>query len=139
MRAQWVILLPLVAALGCGGRYVPVSGQVTLNGEPLADAYVTFQPMGGPTNPEPGPGSHGKTDAEGRFTLLVVGDGRTGAVVGRHSVSISAYTGEIPEPTEERVQKVENKVPERYNAETTLRIEVPAGGTTGANFELVSP
>lgn len=136
---HWLLFLPLLAALGCGGRYVPVSGQITLNGAPLADAYVTFQPVGSPSNAEPGPGSYGKTDAEGRFTLRIVGDDRTGALIGPHTVSISAYTGQIPEPTEERVAKVENKVPERYNTETALRFEVPAGGSSAANFELVSP
>jgi len=135
-KVYLVLLLPLF--IGCGGQYVPVSGRITLNGEPLADAYVTFQPVGG-GNLEPGPGSYAKTDADGRFTLRVVGDERSGARVGPHMVSISAYTGAVPEPTEERVARIENLVPERYNTETTLRFEVPAGGTTEARFELISP
>lgn len=138
MHARYWILLPLVAALGCGGKYAPVSGVVTLNGAPLADAYITFQPIGG-ANQEPGPGSYGKTDAQGRFTLRVVGDDRGGALPGAHTVSISAYTGQIPEPTEERIRKVDNLVPERYNGETTLRFEVPPSGTGAANFDLTSP
>jgi hypothetical protein len=141
MRLLWCLLSPtLLFALGCGNaRYVPVSGTVTLNGEPLADAYITFQPVSGPGNPYPGPGSYAKTDAEGRFALRVVGDDVPGAVAGMHAVSISAYRGEKPEPTAERVAGVPNIVPERYNAETDLRFGVPPGGTQTANFPLTSP
>src|SRR5262245_50480270 len=134
MHVYGMALLALVGALGCGGQYVPVSGQVTLDGVPLADAYVTFQPLGSPGNPEPGRGSYGKTDSDGRYTLRVVGDDRPGAVPGTHMVSISAYRGEKPEPTEERVAGVPNIVPERYNTETGLRFAVPPGGTQSADF-----
>jgi hypothetical protein len=48
--------LSLVAlAGGCsgGGEVAPVSGRVTLGGQPLAGAVVTFQPMKGEDAPMP--------------------------------------------------------------------------------------
>ena len=66
-------LAGLLAALaGCadaGPKYAPVSGRVTLNGEPLAGVSVDFQPVAAGKDADPGPGSTGKTDKDGRFTL----------------------------------------------------------------------
>src|SRR5262245_32981152 len=83
-------------ALGCGGepyQLAPVSGRVTLDDVPLANVHVNFQPMAADTN-NPGPGSYGKTDADGRYELRVVLTGKKGAVVGKHQVRISARGGE---------------------------------------------
>jgi hypothetical protein len=56
----------LFAIIGCGGvKYVPVSGVVTLDGKPLANAMVLFQPIGD----QGGVGSTAKTDSEGRYKL----------------------------------------------------------------------
>src|SRR5215470_13236777 len=88
-------LLPLLAALavgavGCGNDQVaPVSGRVTLDGQPLANAAVTFQPVRTEGKGNPGPGSGGFTDADGRYTLKVTGTEARGAVVGKHKVTIS--------------------------------------------------
>ena len=89
---HWPLCAALVAvAAGCGGeKLAPVSGVVTLDGAPLADASVTFQPVaqGGI---DAGSGSYAKTDAEGRYTLRTVTGDRRGAVVGKHVVRISQY------------------------------------------------
>ena len=45
----------------------PVSGRVTLDDQPLANAVVLFEPITGNTNP--GMGSVGRTDSDGRFVL----------------------------------------------------------------------
>src|SRR5262245_22308276 len=90
MTKRICFLVPLlVLALGCGGgQLAPVSGRVTLNGQPLADAWLDFQPLTSSSDPNPGAGSVGQTDKDGRYTLHVV-DGRSGAVVGKHRVSIT--------------------------------------------------
>lgn len=86
-------LLAAICIWGCGPNrsyeIVPVSGTVKLDGRPLAQARVIFQPMKQPgTKGEVGPGSYGKTDDQGRFTLETV-DRLDGAVVGPHMVRIT--------------------------------------------------
>jgi len=132
-----------VLALGCGSSgpaYAPVSGVVKLDGKPLANAAVNFQPKSTPGNANPGPGSQARTDDQGRFTLKVVGSDRDGAIVGKHRVEISAYAkkadADSDRPGANAVAK--NKVPPQYNDKTTLEFEVPAAGTTEANFDLKS-
>lgn len=70
---------------GCGRSDLPelgtVSGTVTLDGQPLADAIVNFTPV------QAGRPSTGQTDSSGHYTLLYVADVE-GAVVGKHSVTV---------------------------------------------------
>ena len=57
--------------VGCGsGKTASVSGRVTLNGKPLPKAAVLFNPVATTGNHDPGPGSAGTTDDEGRYRLL---------------------------------------------------------------------
>jgi hypothetical protein len=115
----------------------PVSGRVTLDGEPAANVRVSFQPLGSADNPNPGPGSVAFTDADGRYHLTVVGSKRSGAVVGRHRVSIQSPHGpgaEFPNAP----PKPAKMIPRKYNQESTLQFEVPSGGTTSADFELTT-
>jgi hypothetical protein len=134
--------LALVAALGCGSRpIVPVSGKVTLNGKPLANAMVAFNPIPKEGSSEAGPGSVGTTDENGAFTLKVSPD-RKGALVGRHRVAISATNpptggGDARLPRGGRALR--NTIPSRYNEQSELTLEVPSGGTDRADFELTSP
>ena len=81
-------LLMTALLAGCSKDYetVPVSGRVTLDGQPLANVGLTFVPLA--ENKEKvniGPGSLGKTDEEGRFTLRTV-QGDKGAVPTDHIV-----------------------------------------------------
>lgn len=80
-------VLPL-AFTGCGGKYslAPVTGTVTIDGQPLADATVTFTPIGTGAD---SPGSFGRTDQEGKFRLALVSDESDGALVGNHQVVIA--------------------------------------------------
>ncbi len=126
------LLLP-VLALGCkkgdAVKLMPVSGQVKIDGQPLAKANVHFQPV--PTKDgNPGPDSFATTDDNGNFTLkanLSDGTSADGAVPGAHSVQISVFDRNArPEPIE--------RVPAKYNAQTTLKFTVPEGGTKDANF-----
>jgi len=129
--------LMLEAALvGCGGPNVaPVSGRVTLNGQPLAGAHVTFQPVSPGPNIRPEvAGSAGRTDAAGRYTLRLVEPDRPGALVGEHRVAISTAAG----PDSDGVAPKGERVPKAWR-DGSKRFEVPAGGTSAANFELKSP
>src|SRR5437773_4075322 len=98
MRRFGLFALGLFAAglvAGCGGdgpKLTPVSGVVKVDGKPYPNAMVSFQPTGGKDPMNPGKGSMGITDAQGRFTL-VYGGSENGAVVGKHTVRISTLPG----------------------------------------------
>lgn len=122
-----VTLVPLALALaGCGDglRLVPVTGTVTLDGLPLADATVVFRP-------EQGRLSAGTTDAEGRYVLRYT-DEKAGALPGAHTVQIVTVAA-----TDDATAPAREKVPARYNARSELRAAVSADSPTH-DFELVS-
>ncbi len=77
--------LALLISIGCGEsgpELVPVSGQVTVDGEPVESGTVTFYPSSGrPATGELGPG--------GRYRLTTYNSG-DGAVPGHHVVTIYA-------------------------------------------------
>lgn len=146
---QGVALLMMLACTGCSNNpYVPVSGRVTMDGQPLAKVQVIFQPNastnGGDTG---GVGSFAMTDEDGRFTLeAMTPKPQSGAIVGKHTVRIA-----VPPPsgggggdsdsdagTVGGKSKWKQTVPDRYNEKSELKFDVPAGGTDQANFELKS-
>lgn len=135
MRSHFTVLSLLLFALGCGNKIAPVSGQITVDGKPMAGVSVSFQPIA-ESSSNPGPGSTGKTDELGRYVLQVVGkEPRPGAVVGKHRVSVSLLGGKIIKNgkiTKKRKQKIDAI----YNSKSELVFEVPPGGTTEANFEV---
>lgn len=134
-------LAPIALLVGCGGEFqmAPVSGVVTLDGEPLANASLYFQPQRTGSGPIVGPPSIGVTDEEGRFRLRAQTND-TGAVVGEHRVSISTFESRMVDPqNSDRVEVVsEERVPPRYRAPSQLTFTVPSGGADDANFELTS-
>jgi hypothetical protein len=133
-------LLPLLGLLlaSCGGPYdvAPVSGRITLNGEPLEHAAITFQPVAARGKIESGPGSGAFTDAQGRYALKLVWKQANGAVVSKHKVRITL----TPEArVVDKANRPIKQLPDRYNKNTTLEYEVPARGTSSADFELNVP
>jgi len=140
--AGWLAL----GSAGCGDspfETAPVSGKVTLNGQPLADARITFQPIG--SEKEQGPGSATTTDAEGKFTLTTA-EGSRGATVGKHQVRISTLKMNEDKRTDDAgfLRRASNpanvlvpeKVPQKYGRESPLTFDVPKEGTDSANFDL---
>lgn len=95
--ARLVILLAAMGSMvGCGSDgYVlaPVSGKVTVDGEPAADLRISFEPVATAERKIPGPESIGITDDEGKFTLTTLVDSRRGAVVGKCRVRIWSVPG----------------------------------------------
>lgn len=77
----------LSLAVGCGRPLpplAPVSGTVTRAGRPVTQGMVAFQP-------EKGRMGVGRIDQDGRFTITTFTAG-DGAIIGRHAVTIDAYT-----------------------------------------------
>ena len=133
----------LVLAAGCGSRRcptVPVSGRVTLDGKPVPNVHVVFQPMArGDAAANQSPDSFGVTDAEGRFRLAAVSVLRQdGAVVGQHVVRVMFYRPEKPARDDDtHVRPPDNSLPPQAG-DGSLRFQVPPSGTKQADFNLTS-
>ncbi|MBI3465045.1 MAG: carboxypeptidase regulatory-like domain-containing protein [Planctomycetes bacterium] len=141
---------PLAAACillsGCGETkpygVAPVSGRVTMDGQPLADARVTFFPQraAGVNTAESAPEAMGVTDADGHYQLKTVFDDE-GAAPGPSRVVISTLKEEYDPANPEAPPKVVAKetVPKKYfTGASQLEFTVPSQGTDSANFDLTS-
>jgi hypothetical protein len=135
----WVgLLLSVIAVVGCkphSAAIVPVSGTVTLDGQPLAGATINFQPITDKTTAaQAGVGSFGKTDEQGRYTLQLIDPDEPGALVGRHTVTITTAVAANPASDE-----IKLKQPERISPRSrTQEFTVPEKGTDQADFKLSS-
>jgi|tagenome__1003787_1003787.scaffolds.fasta_scaffold20371603_1 hypothetical protein len=115
-------MLLICAAGGCGQsgpQVAPVKGRVTLDGQPLPNVAVQFQPDEGKRP------SGGGTDENGEYQLYYK-RGVIGAQLGPHVVQILA-------PVEPKAPII----PVRYNKQSELRAEVKAGPNE-INFDLKS-
>jgi hypothetical protein len=124
-RAKLAISLLLAMVAGCGQsgpEVAPVSGRVTLDGQPLASADVSFQPDGAQR------ASSGRTNADGRYQLMFK-RGQPGALVGAHTVRISVSRELVRNPP---------NIPARYDTQSELRREVTADEENVFDFELKS-
>jgi hypothetical protein len=145
------LTLVLLLFAGCGDslQIAPVSGTVTLDGGPLAGASITTQPVGSGSE-NPGPGSFGLTDAQGRYELELVKPARKGAIIGEHRVMISKvgaeHAGNEPQQAADGVmvwtddprgnrQPAGATWPARFT-DGSLQLQVPVEGTDQANFDL---
>jgi len=115
-------LLALAFLTSCGNGDRPplgtVHGTVTLDGNPLAKATVSFHPVGG------GRQSSDRTDKEGHYKLTYLRD-LLGAKIGPHKVTIRTAGAEDTEAAHEK-----ERVPAKYNEKTTLECEVKSGENT---------
>lgn len=133
-----ISLFVVLLMTGCGGSDAPelgsVSGLVTLDGKPLADAQIRFQPTSGRS-------SEAVTDENGNYTLRYTAE-ENGALPGEHQVFITTATEGKAMPAEgndegEWVEGREELLPEKYHAKSELKETVTAGNNT-INFELTS-
>ncbi len=123
---------------GCGSQLsvAPVSGTVTLDGQPLANVHVAFQPVATGGKPNVGAGSYAITDGSGNYSLRQADTDQLGAVVGQHRVEINFKV-----ETDDRDPKTrppQKALPAKYNRESELQFQVDRGGSKTANFELKS-
>ena len=129
----------LIVVAGCSSSpysLVPVSGTVTLDGQPLAGGVINFQPVGEGTVTV-GPGSTARIDAAGRFSLSTI-RGQPGAVVAKHRVKIYSYSAETAKIEDGGSTAQRERVPARYNYQSDVTFDVPAGGTDKADFTIQS-
>lgn len=119
-----------LTAVGCGqSETVPVTGTVTLNGQPATDAEVIFTPSTGRV-------ASGATDSAGRFTLSTNKPG-DGAVPGEHNVTVVEYypPGKPPPMTSGGPP---SRFPAQYMeaSQTPLTAKVERGGKNDFQFDV---
>jgi len=150
----WVSGLVAFVLLGCSSgtqrqtiETEYVEGVVTLDGEPVPDATVTFVPV----NKGQGMSATGRTDEQGKYTLTAVGgpggvagEPGAGTLPGEYYVGVAKAVssgGEIqeeqegqeveeqsgPKPPEE--PKIEHVIPPKYNnpRESGIKVTVKKG------------
>jgi len=127
----------ILVIMGCGGGgaeqpdLVPVSGTVTMDGQPAADVGVMFFPTGVTR----GTTFYANTDSSGRYELKA-SNGQKGAPVGEYNVTCSKYVMPDGSPfTSDGTQSPEmagakELLPRSYSdpSQTELKATVPAGG-----------
>jgi len=122
----------LALATACNREGLPglgsVSGTVTMDGQPVADAMVTFD------GAKPGePASLARTDSSGKYELYY-SRGHKGTTIGEHVVHISTFS----EAAEEENRPAHKEtVPARYNVKSELKKDVKRGSNK-LDFELTS-
>jgi hypothetical protein len=132
---QCFLLATVVATAGCGAEnFVPVSGTVTLDGQPFQGAVVQFEPV---ASRRGALGSTAVTDANGRYELQEVGSNRRGAVVGTHRIRVFTAPPEMS-PNDNLPPEVNERIPDRYHAKSDVTFEVPAAGSLAADFKLTT-
>src|SRR5262245_23200264 len=134
------VFVTLLAVSGCGdasgvGMTFPVSGTITINGQPLIaqTAMVLFKPdasRGNLGHFDPA----GPLDGQGHYTLSTAG--KTGAPAGWYKVVVTATTTEMSVPAGQRRARPHPKslVAAKYGqAKTTeLAVEVVESPSAGA-------
>ena len=150
--------IAILSFAGCGDSSIaPVSGKVTVAGEPVEGIRLVFSPVPVGDEPAAGPWSSGLTNAAGEYTLETRYKDN-GAVVGKHTVAFvyddignidtfKELFREAKQEGDEAAMAAAKKDIDDYNARQKTRpkasgddhsesFDVPSGGTTEANFDL---
>jgi len=145
MVTRRIAVLIIIVICGCSEgskpyKTAPVSGVVTLDGQPLGAAHVTFMPVADPKGgSQSGPEAAGDTDASGRYSLKTV-FGDAGASVGKNRVMITTRRTELDPSNPDRSREVaKERVPMKYFTEQApLYFDVPPAGSQAASFDLTT-
>lgn len=124
----------MLFSFGCGSsgpEIAHVSGRVTMDGKPLANASLIFIP-------EDGRPAGARTDADGRYALNFT-EGRRGAIPGKNVVRITTQReAEQDENGKVVVPASRETIPMEYNAASTLEFTIEPKKKNVANFDLKS-
>jgi hypothetical protein len=145
MRRLTLILLVLCLAIipcGCGKKTLKtegVSGVITLDGQPLANATIHFIPADAE-----GSHSYGNTNESGEYKLqTLLGDADAGTTPGKYKIRIDCIemyeTGKtFEESGEEKPEMLSRSIiPAKYNDENTSGLEATVvKGANTFNFDL---
>jgi hypothetical protein len=135
--AMIMVMLAIMVALetGCGPSrpaLLPAEGVVTLDGKPLANAALVFQPKAG------GRPASGRTDATGRFSMGTFA-AKDGVLPGEHTVTIMAVEDVGPPPEKGSQSETRWVTPKRYSrADASGLSATVAAGSKMFTFDLTS-
>ena len=130
IRLAFPLFCGFVLATGCAQKpkgmpdLAPVTGTVTMDGQPVTNATISFASESG------GQVSFGGIDASGKYELRYSGPHK-GAMIGPNTVSISTRTDNPVGPD------WKDPIPAKYNKKTELKADVKPGPNT-IDFDLKS-
>jgi hypothetical protein len=111
----------LICLAGCGGNgieLVPIRGEVTYNGKPLARGIVTYMP----STPGAGRTANGPIQPDGTFVMTTQTRG-DGVVLGDYNIVVYSYEEGGPKTREEieagggaNAPKLRSTIPEKYTS-----------------------
>ncbi|MBI3467624.1 MAG: carboxypeptidase regulatory-like domain-containing protein [Planctomycetes bacterium] len=136
-RAIAFLCLSGVLLSGCGGDPLgrhAISGTVTLDGAPVENGTISFQPV------DQGTTSSGTAFTGGTYSLSQ----ENGLPVGKYLVTINAPkpgTGGTPSPDAlpgDPLPPPQELIPPEWNVKSDQTIEVKEGGPFEFNFEIVT-
>lgn len=129
----WFAAVSLLAvAGGCSENLPTVHGLVTIDGKPVPEGMISFQPVGG------GAIAVARISPDGSYSVKT--GTAAGLKPGEYKIAVSAPKGIIPAPTPDNPNpKIERWVPLKYNdiEKSGLSITVTSGSTE-RNLELKS-
>lgn len=140
MQRPWLRVMLLMSATllwlaGCGGESNPrkgVSGNVVFEGKPLDQGRIHFSPA------TSGSSEGGATITEGKYSIPA----DVGLLPGSYKVAIFSYDqkGKKVESTEipgdPGANQFRERIPAKYNSETTLKADVQEKGPNTFDFKL---
>jgi hypothetical protein len=133
--ACFALLVSPCLVVGCGGKktppLTPVSGKVTVDGQPLTSGQVTFVPdVARPTedrqdNVQTAGLSTGKIGSDGSYTIIT--NGKSGAPLGKYKVTVTPSM--VPAPDAKGLPPT--SFDRKKYSEEGLKIEVVANPEPG--------
>lgn len=137
-RLSLLLLLSVCfLAWGCGGSNpqgrLPLEGEVTLDGTPLANGSITFEPSGSQTERT----QAGGEILNGKYSIPAA----NGVVAGEYLARITSMREvpgsrvDDPDPMKVHVE-YENVVPPEYGAKSTQKVTVEKGQKNNFDFKM---
>jgi hypothetical protein len=122
--ARWLGLVVVLACVGCNSSESSVSGSVTVDGQPLKEGDIIFEPADGQGSPAAG------KIVDGKYTLKIA--------PGNKKVRINASRpAKKPDPVMGTAAR-ESMIAKEFNEQSTLTADVKGGKQEGVNFEVKS-
>jgi hypothetical protein len=115
---------------GCGKPPIRIEGNVTLDGEPVPEGSISFEPIDGQGTVTGGPIAAGRYSIEGDDTFTP-GEKRV-RIIGVRKTGKKLPNPEAPGET---IDEVEMNVPRAFNTDSQLKVQLTEG-TNEHDFEL---